>query len=138
MRFSARVQNSTTKHEVELAVGDKTNSLSIAPKTGGPGSSVSGGELLMAALATCYCNDVYREAASMGIEVTGVDIECEADFPAAGAPGRNIKYTAKITARAPEDKIRELAVRTDRMAEIQNTVRNAIPVALGRVDTQTV
>lgn len=138
MRFSARVQNAGGQHQVDVSIGEKNSSLHVAPKADGPGSSVSGGELLLAALATCYCNDIYREAAGMDIEVTGVDVVCEADFPAAGAPAQNIKYTARITARAPEDKIRELAARTDKMAEIQNTVRGAIPVELALVETVTV
>jgi hypothetical protein len=33
----------------------------------GGGSSANGGELLCLALATCYCNDVYREAKKRGI-----------------------------------------------------------------------
>jgi organic hydroperoxide reductase OsmC/OhrA len=53
MKFSARVQNDPNNHEVTLKVGDKEQSLSIAPKQAG-GSSVSGGELLFLALATCY------------------------------------------------------------------------------------
>jgi hypothetical protein len=57
MKFSARVQNSPTEHRVALRVGDREQSLAIAPKPTG-GSSASG-ELLFLA-ATCYCNDIYR------------------------------------------------------------------------------
>jgi uncharacterized OsmC-like protein len=32
----------------------------------------------MLARATCFCNDVYREAAKMGIDVSQVDVECSA------------------------------------------------------------
>jgi len=68
MKFSARVQNDLNTHQVTLKVGDKSQSLSIVPKQTG-GSGVSGGELLFLALATCYCNGIYREAAKRDIKV---------------------------------------------------------------------
>ena len=52
MKFSARVQNDPKDHQVTLKVGDREQSLPIAPKPTG-GSSISGGELLFLALATC-------------------------------------------------------------------------------------
>jgi hypothetical protein len=52
MKFSAHVQNNPDDHQVMLKVGDKEQSIRIAPKPTG-GSSVSGGELLFLALATC-------------------------------------------------------------------------------------
>ena len=77
----------------------------------------------MLARATCFCNDVYREAAKMGIDVSQVDVECSAEFPAEGAPAEGIAYSAKITANASERQIRDLAAEADRLAEMQNTVR---------------
>jgi hypothetical protein len=85
-------------------------------------------------MATCFCNDIYREALQMNIEVLSVDIECSGDFPAEAAPATAVKYTAKIAARAPEQQIRELAIRTDREAEVQNTVRAGIPVELSDIE----
>ena len=58
MKFSARIQNDSGHHQVTLKIGEKEQTLPIAPKRTG-GSSVSGGELLFLALATCYCNDIY-------------------------------------------------------------------------------
>lgn len=134
MRFAARIRNSPGEHRVEVSVGEKSTSMDIAPRQSGFGSSVSGGELLMAALATCYCNDVYREAGRMKIEVTAVEVECSADFPAEGAPGKDLRYSARISARASEGEIQELARRADSLAEIQNTVRGAIPIELTHVE----
>jgi len=123
MRFAAQVRNSEGEHRAEVSAGDRHASLSIAPRASGFGSSVSGGELLMLALATCYCNDLYREAAKARIEVTAVEVECSAEFPAEGAAATGLTYTARIQARASEKQIRELARRADALAEIQNTVR---------------
>ena len=131
MKFSARVQNTPKEYQVTLKVGDKEKSLGIAPKPTG-GSSVSGGELLFLALATCYCNDIYREAAKRGIKVESVEVEVTGDFEAEGKSASNIVYRAKITANAGDDEIRELMNHTDTVAEIQNTVRAGIPVRLER------
>jgi uncharacterized OsmC-like protein len=129
MKFSARVQNDPNDHQVTLRVGDREQSLSIAPKPTG-GSSVSGGELLFLALATCYCNDIYREAAKRHMKVESVEVEVTGDFEAEGRPASNIVYRAKIRANASNDEIRELMSHTDTVAEIQNTVRARIPVSL--------
>jgi uncharacterized OsmC-like protein len=134
MRSAARIHNSQGEHHITLATGEHTSKLDISPKPSGFGSSTTGGELLMLALATCYCNDVYREAAKMGIDVTHVDVECSAEFPAEGEPAKEISYSARITANASERRIRDLAAKTDRLAEIQNTVRSAVPVLMTKVE----
>jgi uncharacterized OsmC-like protein len=74
MKFSARVQNSPDHLQVRLRVGEKEQTLIIPPRPSG-GSSISGGELLFLALATCYCNDFYREAAKRDIKVESVEVE---------------------------------------------------------------
>src|SRR5512135_1380442 len=114
MRMSAHIQNSQGEHHLEVSTGPRPVAIAVAPKASGLGSSVSGGELLLAALATCYCNDLYREARKMGIEVAGVEVECSAEFPAEGAPASEVTYSARIRSNAPEDRIRELAEQADR------------------------
>jgi organic hydroperoxide reductase OsmC/OhrA len=136
MQSVARIHNSQGEHHIKLTTGDRTSKISIPPKASGFGSSATGGELLMLALATCYCNDIYREAVKMDIRVTHVDVECSAEFPAEGEPARDITCTARITADAPENKVRELAAQADRLAEIQNTVRSAIPVTIGQIEIE--
>lgn len=133
MRMSAHIQNSQGRHHLEVSAGAGPVAIPVAPKASGLGSSVSGGELLLAALATCYCNDLYREAGKMGIELAGVEVECSAEFPAEGAPAREVTYSTRIRCKASSEQIRELAARADRMAEIHNTVRAEIPVTLGNV-----
>ena len=133
MRMSARIRNTKGENHLEVSSGPRPTAITIAPKAAGFGSSVSGGEMLLAALATCYCNDVYREAGKMGIEVSSVEVECSAEFPAEGQPASEITYSTRISAKASDAKIRELAAQTDRMAEIHNTIRAAIPVSLADV-----
>jgi len=129
MKFSARIQNDTGQHQVSLKVGEKEQSLSIAPKPTG-GSSITGGELLFLALATCFCNDTYREAAKWNIKVESVEVEVEGDFEAEGKPASNIVYRAKINADASKERIHELLLHVDSVAEIQNTLRFGTPVKL--------
>lgn len=134
MKISSLVDNSEDRHLVTLRTDDHTHHLTIAPKPTGFGSSANGGELLFLALATCYCNDIYREAAKRGIVVQAVEVEVEGDFGAAGEPARNVTYRAKVTAQAGEAEIRELMIHTDGVAEIQNTLRVGTPVVLDGIE----
>jgi uncharacterized OsmC-like protein len=88
MKIRARVQNSEGQHHVTLRTNDNIHSLTIPPKPTGFGSRANGGELLFLALATCYCNDIYREAAKRGLIVEQVEVEVEGDFGAEGDPAR--------------------------------------------------
>jgi organic hydroperoxide reductase OsmC/OhrA len=138
MKIISRVENSQGRHEVTLRTDEAVHSLSIPPRSGGFGSSANGGELLFLALATCYCNDIYREAARRDIQVEQVEVEVQGDFGAEGEPARNVTYHAKVTARADADAIKELMRQTDRVAEIQNTLRAAIPVTLSGIEVVSV
>jgi len=138
MKISARVQNSQGQHHVTLITNDNAHSLVIPPKPTGFGSSANGGELLFLALATCYCNDIYREATKRGIEVVGVEVEVQGDFGAEGEPAQNVTYRAKVRAKASEAEIQTLMKHTDQVAEIQNTLRVETPVRLSQVEVQTV
>jgi uncharacterized OsmC-like protein len=89
MRIVAQVQNSLGKNEVTLRTNDNVHSVAIPSKPTGFGSRANGGELLFLALATCYCNDIYREAAHRGINVVNVEVTVEGDSGRAGKPARN-------------------------------------------------
>ncbi len=84
MKITARVDNSEGQHHVTLTTNDNSHSIIIPPKATGFGSSANGGELLFLALATCYCNDVYREATSRNIKVEKVEVEVSGNFGTAG------------------------------------------------------
>ncbi len=99
-KFRATVDNQPGRHSVVLHNGAQSRSLEIAPKPDGYGSSLSGGELLFLALATCYCNDIDREANKRGILVEWVEVEVEGDFEREGGPASNIAYRARMKAQA--------------------------------------
>jgi uncharacterized OsmC-like protein len=132
MKIIARVENSKDNHQVTLQTNDSVHSILIPPKPTGYGSSANGGELLFLALASCYCNDIYREAAKRTIEVERVEVN--GDFGGEGDPALNVTYHAKVFADASEDEIREMMKFTDTVAEIQNTLRNGTPVVLTSIE----
>ena len=133
-KIGARVQNSQDNHLVTLRTNERVQTLDIPVKEDGFGSSINGGELLFLALATCYCNDIYREAARRRIVIESVEVDVEGDFGLEGVPARNVTYRARIAAHATDADIRELMRYTDQMAEIQNTLRIETPVVLNAIE----
>jgi len=87
MKISASVVSSKGSHQVELRTGDTSQSLDVPAKPTGDGSALNGGELLMLALATCYCNDLYREANRLQMSTEAVGVPAEADFEVIGTRG---------------------------------------------------
>ena len=134
MKITAKVENRKDNHQVTLQTNDNVHSIVIPPKSTGYGSSANGGELLFLALATCYCNDIYREAAKRNIKVDRVDVEVDGDFGVDGEPAKNVTYRAKVTAQASEEEIQDMMRFVDTVAEIQNTLRVVTPVTLSQVE----
>ncbi|CUS04997.2 OsmC family protein [Candidatus Promineifilum breve] len=137
MKISAHLQNTHNHHHITLTTNDTTHTIEIPPKSTGYGSSANGGELLFLALATCYCNDIYREADRRGIAVTAVEVTVDGDFGAPSEPAYNITYRAKVTGRAGAAELEALARHTDTVAEIQNTLRGGTPVTMGEIEVES-
>lgn len=130
MKISARISNQRGEHKVLLNTAGREHSVAVPPKPDGFGSSVNGGELLFLALGTCYCNDLYREAAKRGIEIESIEVSVTGEFSAEGAAAQNIRYTASVSASAPESQILDLMRHTDTVAEIHNTLRQPTGIVL--------
>ena len=128
MRIAASIRNAGALHAATVTTSGVSKTIPIAARQNGLGSSVNGGELLMLALATCYGNDLYREAARLGIPLRGVEVLAEADFEGVGVAATNIRYRARVDSPAPVEDIQRLLAETDAVAEIQNTVRSGVPV----------
>src|SRR5690242_1404157 len=129
MQIRATVQSSDTGHAVTVSTDGRGAAVAIPGRLGG-GSALNGGELLCAALATCYCNDVYREAARRGLAVHAVAVEVAAEFGGRGEPARRITYTARVESDAPAEAIAALLRETDAVAEVHNTLRAGLDVEL--------
>ena len=130
MQIAASVVSSAARHEVTIRTGQSIQPLLVAPKKGGLGSSVNGGEFLMLALATCYCNDLYREAERLGIPIQGAEVEASGEFLGVGLAASNISYRAKVHSSAPAGDVQRLLRETDAVAEVHNTIRSGVPVRL--------
>jgi len=130
MQIAARVSNTPSGHKVEVETDSRKQSIEILPKSAGRGSSVNGGELLFAALATCFCNDVYREATKRDIDVQDVKVEVTGTFGNAGEPARDISYRVEVCASASKIAIDDLIRENDSLTEIQNTLRGGCGVRL--------
>jgi organic hydroperoxide reductase OsmC/OhrA len=129
MQICATVASSAGGHAVTVATDGRSTAVSIPGRPSG-GSSLNGGELLCAALATCYCNDVYREAARRGLAVRTVTVNVLAEFGGRGEPARKITYTARVESDAAADEIEALLRETDAVAEVHNTLRAGLAVEL--------
>ena len=129
MRISASVKNARDSHEVSVTTGEARKSLGIPHRESG-GSGVNGGELLMLALATCYCNDLYREAARLGVTVESVEVQAHADFEGIGLAAKNIRYRARVVSTGSDAEVARLLRETDAEAEIHNTLRAGAAVRL--------
>ncbi len=129
--ISAQVSSQQNQHEIALTTNANAHVIDIPPRASGYGSSANGGELLFLALATCYCNDVYREAAKRNIVVKRVQVEVSGTFgDAPGSIAENVTYTAIVEAEAAEAEIEALMRHTDTVAEIHNTLRLGTTVTL--------
>jgi uncharacterized OsmC-like protein len=136
----ATVRNSADGHAVRVETNGRAQELAVGARATGRGSRVNGGELLFAAIATCYVNDLFREAAGRGIAVAAVTVECAGEFgDAPGSVAEGITYEATVEAAAPEAEILALMRHTDGVAEVHNTLRRGTEVVLARatgVDTR--
>lgn len=130
MQISASIKNSLNSHSVTVATNGAEKPLQIASRETGYGSSVNGGEMLLLALATCYCNDIYREAAQRNMRVENVEVTCFADFGGPGEPGSNFRYEVRVTSNASKPEIEALIRHTDQVAEIHYTLRKGVEVNL--------
>lgn len=131
MRIIARVNNTVTRHSAYVETNGAGQSLEIPGKSTGRGSAVNGGEMLFLALATCFCNDIYREASRRKIQVSSVDIMVAGDFGLEGEPASGITYEVSIDAPGyPVTEIQNLIRHVDQVAEVHNTLRKGVSVSL--------
>ena len=100
---------------------------------GGRGLGFNGGQLLYAAIAGCCSNDLFREAATMGVTLQRVAITVDGGFPKRGEPSLPISVDLELDGDAPEAVLGELVQLVDRIAEIPNSIRGTTPVTLRTV-----
>ena len=86
-------------------------------------ANFTGGHLLHLAAAGCVLNDVYREAAALEIELTGVRVIAAGGFDTATWQSMGIDYSVEISCDAPADQLAQLLNVVDEVAEIPHAIR---------------
>jgi uncharacterized OsmC-like protein len=100
---------------------------------GGGGLGFSGGQLLYLAVAACISNDLFREAAPLGISLDKVAVTVLGEFAGDPAVSADIQYDVEISGSAAEKSLRDLVEHVDRIAEIPNSLRGGTSVSLRRI-----
>ena len=130
MKISASIHSKFNQNKTFVQTNRSAKEMHIDPKPSGFGSSINGGELLLLSLATCFCNDIYREGAKRNINITSVEVEVTGDFGVEGEPGTDFKYKANITSDSSASDIKDLINYTDKVAEVHNTLRKGLNITL--------
>jgi organic hydroperoxide reductase OsmC/OhrA len=99
---------------------------------GGRGLGFNGGQLMYASIAACVSNDLYREAATMGIELSRVSLTVEGEFPGRGQPSGPVTVEVELEGTASDARLDELMAVVDEVAEIPNSMRGTTPIEIRR------
>ena len=91
----------------------------------------TGGHLLHLAAAGCVLNDVYREAAALGIEVKAVHVCAAGGFDTGTWKSTGVSYSVDISSNAPAGELAHLLEVVDEVAEIPRALRAGAPVRRG-------
>ncbi len=83
----------------------------------------TGAHLLHLAAAGCVLNDVYREAAALGVELTGVRVTAAGGFDTGTWQSTGIGYAVEVSSGAPAEDLARLLAVVDEVAEIPRAIR---------------
>ena len=86
-------------------------------------AAFSGAHLLHLAAAGCVLNDIYREAATLGIQVDGVRVSAAGGFDTDTSTSTGITYSVEVSSPAPAQELARLLDLVDDKAEIPRAIR---------------
>ncbi len=120
-----------TRFEVAVGAGTLMSASEAAvhfPHRWTPGgvtveADFTGGHLLHLAAAGCVLNDLYREAATLGIGLQGVRVTVAGGFDTATWRSTGIDYSVEVRSDAPADELAHLLEVVDDVAEIPRAIR---------------
>lgn len=121
----------STRFEVAVGAGTLMSASEAAvhfPHRWTPGgvtveADFTGGHLLHLAAAGCVLNDLYREAAALGIELKGVRVSVAGGFDTTTWQSTGIDYSVEVSSDAPADELAHLLEVVDDVAEIPRAIR---------------
>jgi uncharacterized OsmC-like protein len=105
---------------------------------GGDGNGPDPGVFTRAGLGSCLAIGYVMWAAMLEVPLDSVEVTVEADYDARGLfgvddsvpPGWSaVRYSARISSAAPEERVRELVEYADRHSSVLDIIRRAIPVS---------
>lgn len=114
--------------------GPRSVVIDRTPRAGGLGIGFSGEELFMMAIGASVCNDLYREAAARGIDITHVEIIVNGDWSGEPALAKNIRYDIRMESSSPRQEVEDLIRYTDQVAEIPYSLRSGTQVKLNAIE----
>jgi uncharacterized OsmC-like protein len=88
----------------------------------------TGAHLLHLATAGCVLNDVFREAARLGIVVDGVRVTASGGYDTETWHSTGIEYVVDLDSPASDDEQADLLAVVDGVAEIPKSIRAGAPV----------
>jgi hypothetical protein len=88
----------------------------------------TGAHLLHLAVAGCMLNDLYREAAALGIELAGARVSAAGGFDTETWQSTGIRYWVQLDSPAPNEQLDRLLHVVDEVAEIPQAIRAGAPV----------
>ena len=114
------------------------------PASGGDGSQLCSGDMLLEALVACAGVTVGAVSTSLGIEVTGGRVHAEGDLDFRGTLGvdkeapvgfAEIRLRFDVDTDAPQDKLDQLLKLTERYCVVYQTIKNGpkTSVSINRV-----
>lgn len=92
-------------------------------EAGGHGLGFNGGQLLNLAVSACISNDLFREAARLGIPVHRVRVTAHSEYGGRPTVSGPIDYEIEVDGEAPTERLAELVHLVDNVAEIPNSLR---------------
>ena len=87
----------------------------------------TGAHLLHVAVAVCVLNDVWREAAALGVPLTGVAVTARGGFDEQWA-STGVAYVVDLDGTTDPDAVAALLARVDEVAEIPRALRAGLQV----------
>jgi putative redox protein len=94
----------------------------------------TGGHLLHLAVAGCVYNDLWREAAARGIQLTHVRVSADGSFGGEPCTSNGMTYRVHVEGNAPESDLRALVAYVEEIAEIPSVIRLGAKVRMGGSD----
>jgi len=120
-----------TRFEVRVGAGTmmaESGAATCFPHRWTPGgvtveADFTGAHLLHLAAAGCVLNDLYREAAALGIELKGAQVIASGGFDTTTWQSTGIDYSVEVSSDAPADQLARLVEMVDQVAEIPQAIR---------------